>query len=82
MSRSTPPRAAGTYVGGTTIGGLLGRLVGGPIAEILDWRAGVFTVAVLCGIAAVGFVAMYNFVGFRLTAAPFHLPQSAESSSN
>jgi YNFM family putative membrane transporter len=120
-------RAAGTYVGGTTIGGLLGRLVAGPIAEILDWRAGVFTVAVLCGIAAVGFVklapppqgfaptkghtvrgvlgrlganlrsprqlmiyaqafllmggfvAMYNFLGFRLTAAPFHLPQTVVS---
>ncbi|CAN5168443.1 MFS transporter [soil metagenome] len=120
-------RAAGTYVGGTTIGGLLGRLVAGPVAEILDWRAGVFTVAVLCGIAAVGFVklappprgfaptrgrtirgviqklfanlrsprqlmiyaqafllmggfvAMYNFLGFRLTAAPFHLPQTVVS---
>lgn len=120
-------RAAGTYVGGTTIGGLLGRLVAGPIAELVDWRAGVFTVAVLCGIAAVGFVklappprgfaptkghtvrgvvgrlgtnlrsprqlmiyaqafllmggfvAMYNFLGFRLTAAPFHLPQTVVS---
>ncbi len=120
-------RAAGTYVGGTTIGGLLGRLVAGPIAEILDWRAGVFTVAVLCGVAAVGFVklapqprgfapskgragsrvirglaanlrsprqlaiyaqafllmggfvALYNFLGFRLSAAPFHLPQTIVS---
>jgi predicted MFS family arabinose efflux permease len=123
-------RAAGTYVGGTTIGGLLGRLVAGPIAEILDWRAGVFTVAVLCGIAAIGFVklaprprgfapsknraadpdagvihrllanlrsqrqltiyaqafllmggfvALYNFLGFRLAAAPFHLPQTVVS---
>jgi MFS transporter, YNFM family, putative membrane transport protein len=118
-------RAAGTYVGGTTIGGLLGRLVAGPMAEILDWRAGVFTVSVLCGIAAIGFVklapqpqgfvlskgrtglgrkllanlrsprqltiyaqafllmggfvALYNFLGFRLTAAPFHLPQTVVS---
>jgi YNFM family putative membrane transporter len=123
-------RAAGTYVGGTTIGGLLGRLVAGPIAEILNWRAGVFTVAVLCGIAAIGFVklaprprgfapsknraadpdggvihrllanlrsprqltfyalaflltggfvALYNFLGFRLAAAPFHLPQTVVS---
>jgi MFS transporter, YNFM family, putative membrane transport protein len=125
-------RAAGTYVAGTTIGGLLGRLVAGPVAEILDWRAGVFTVAVLCGIAAIGFVrlaprprgfapksartkdydaeggvlrrvlanlrsprqltiyaqafllmggfvALYNFLGFRLAAAPFHLPQTVVS---
>jgi YNFM family putative membrane transporter len=123
-------RAAGTYVAGTTIGGLLGRLVAGPVAEILGWRAGVFTVAVLCGIAAIGFVklaptprgfapshnhgadsdggvirrlaanlrsphqltiyaqafllmggfvALYNFLGFRLAAAPFHLPQTVVS---
>jgi MFS transporter, YNFM family, putative membrane transport protein len=118
-------RAAGTFVAGTTIGGLLGRVVSSPVAEIAGWRMGVFTVAVLCGVAAFGFVklapqsqgfvpsnqsganregslghrlvanlrsprqlalfaqgfllmggfvALYNFLGFRLTAAPFHLP--------
>jgi YNFM family putative membrane transporter len=118
-------RAAGTFVAGTTIGGLLGRVVSSPVAQIAGWRIGVFTVAALCGIAAVsfvklapqsqgytpssrsgsnadgsladrllanlrsprqlalfaqglllmgGFVALYNFLGFRLTAAPFHLP--------
>jgi MFS transporter, YNFM family, putative membrane transport protein len=123
-------RAAGMYVGGTTIGGLLGRLVAGPIADIANWRVGVFAVAVLCSVTAVGFVklaprprghtpsnrlaanpdgglahrllvhlrsprqlmlfaqafllmggfvAMYNFLGFRLTAAPFGLPQTAVS---
>lgn len=121
-------RAAGTYVAGTTIGGLLGRLVSGPIGELTNWRIGVFVVAVLCGIAAVsfvklapaprgfvpstglnpegslghrlltnlrsprqltlyaqgfllmgGFVALYNFLGFRLAAAPFHLPQTVVS---
>jgi predicted MFS family arabinose efflux permease len=118
-------RAAGTYVAGTTIGGLLGRLVAGPIAEAAGWRAGMFTVAVICAVAAVGFVrlapeprgftpvrdsagalhrlaanlrsprqlavfaqgfllmggfvALYNFLGFRLSAAPFDLPQLAVS---
>lgn len=118
-------RAAGTFVAGTTIGGLLGRLVSSPVAQIAGWRIGVVTVAALCGIAALifvklapppqgfipsnrsganregtlvyrlianlrsprqlalygqgfllmgGFVALYNFLGFRLTAAPFHLP--------
>ncbi len=118
-------RAAGTFVAGTTIGGLLGRVVSSPVAQIAGWRIGVFTVAVLCGMAALcfvklapqpqgfipsrrygsnpegsladrlianlrsprqvalfaqgfllmgGFVALYNFLGFRLTAAPFHLP--------
>ena len=49
-------RAAGTFVGGTTIGGLLGRLVSSPVAEMAGWRIGVFTVAVICGFAAMGFV--------------------------
>ncbi|MDT5340384.1 MAG: transporter, family, putative rane transport protein [Mycobacterium sp.] len=117
-------RAAGTFVAGTTIGGLLGRLVSSPVAEFAGWRVGVFTVAGLCGLAALafvklapaprgfvpsklsganaegtlihrlaanlrsrrqvtlfaqgfllmgGFVALYNFLGFRLTGAPFFL---------
>ena len=48
-------RAAGIFVGGTTIGGLLGRIVSSPIAEVAGWRIGVFTVAVICGVAAHGF---------------------------
>jgi MFS transporter, YNFM family, putative membrane transport protein len=128
VERRHAARAAGIYVAGTTIGGLLGRLVAGPIAESTHWRLGVFAVAVSCGVAAVGFitlapraqgfaplgsrpgedpeqdglarrlaanlrsprqvalfaqafllmggfVALYNFLGFRLTAAPFDLPQ-------
>ncbi|RFA11349.1 MFS transporter [Subtercola boreus] len=123
-------RAAGTYVAGTTIGGLLGRLVAGPVAELTTWRIGVFTVAVLCTVAAVvfirlapqpqgfvprrdrmpgtdlplakrlavnlrsprqlvlyaqafllmgGFVALYNYLGFRLAASPFWLPPALVS---
>ena len=123
-------RAAGTFVAGTTIGGLTGRLVSSPIAELAGWRIGVFSVAVLCGIAAVGFVkfappprgfvpagrpdanpegglahrllanlrsqrqltlfglafllmggfvALYNYLGFRLAGAPFYLPPFAVS---
>jgi YNFM family putative membrane transporter len=123
-------RAAGTFVAGTTIGGLVGRLVSSPVAEIAGWRVGVLTVAVLCAIAALGFVklapqprgfvpanrtdanpegslahrlfanlgsrrqlalfgqafllmggfvALYNYLGFRLAGAPFHLPPFAVS---
>ena len=123
-------RAAGTFVAGTTIGGLAGRLVSSPVAEIAGWRIGVFTVAVLCGIASLGFVklapqprgfipsnrsganpegslahrllanlrsrrqltlfaqafllmggfvALYNYLGFRLSGAPFYLPPFAVS---
>ncbi|OBK71206.1 MFS transporter [Mycobacterium sp. 1274761.0] len=117
-------RAAGTFVAGTTIGGLIGRLVASPVAEVAGWRADMFTVAALCGLAALsfvklapqphgfvpsnrsgakpeeslairllvnlrsprqlvlftqgfllmgGFVALYNFLGFRLTGPPFGL---------
>ena len=130
MDPAHAARAAGTFVAGTTIGGLLGRIVSSPVAEIAGWRMGVFTVAVVCCLAAVGFVrlapaplgfepsknsgsnpegtlvnrltanlrsprqlalfaqgfllmggfvAMYNFLGFRLTAAPFHLSPSVVS---
>lgn len=117
-------RAAGSYVAGTTIGGLAGRLVTGPLAEHAGWRVGVLTVAGLCALSAVafvrlapparrfrpssggdlirrlrdnlrsprqlalyaqgfllmgGFVAIYNFLGFRLTADPFGLPHTLVS---
>jgi MFS transporter, YNFM family, putative membrane transport protein len=116
--------AAGSYIAGTTVGGLAGRLVSGPVADIADWRAGVWAVAGLCAASAVlflwlvprargfvplrvrgaagagigsrvlanlrspaqlalyaqafllmgGFVAVYNYLGFHLGAAPFALP--------
>ena len=122
-------RAAGTYVAGTTVGGLLGRVVAGPVAAVTTWRVGVFVVALLCAAAAGlflavvprsrsfasqrtpwpasggalhrlttnlrslrqvtlyaqafllmgGFVALYNFLVFRLAGPPFDLPQTLVS---
>lgn len=123
-------RAAGIFVAGTSIGGLLGRVVAGPITDVASWRVGVFAVAVLCATAAAGFVklapqsrgftpsavaganpeggltrrlmmnlrsprqltlfaqgfllmggfvAIYNYLAFRLTAAPYHLPVTVVS---
>ncbi|WP_308810205.1 MFS transporter [Arthrobacter sp. HMWF013] len=114
--------AAGTYVAGTTLGGLAGRLVAGPIGELWGWRAAALSVSLLATVAAVlflvlipkakgftpakaaglrgalvtlgghvrntrllalyvqaflmmgGFVAVYNYLGFRLSAEPFLLP--------
>ncbi|MBT2537279.1 MFS transporter [Arthrobacter sp. ISL-69] len=114
--------AAGTYVAGTTLGGLAGRLVAGPVGELWGWRAATLAVSLLAAVAAVlflllvpkargftparasgfrggartladhlrnprllalyvqafllmgGFVAVYNYLGFRLSGDPFGLP--------
>jgi YNFM family putative membrane transporter len=119
--------AAGSYVAGTTLGGLAGRLVAGPVGELWGWRAAALAVSVLATLAAVaflvlvpraqgftaarapglrgaartlgghvrnvrllalyiqaflmmgGFVAVYNYLGFRLSGVPFGLPATVVS---
>ncbi|UKA48637.1 MFS transporter [Arthrobacter sp. FW305-123] len=119
--------AAGTYVAGTTLGGLAGRLVAGPVGELWGWRAAALAVSLLATVSAVlflvivpkqrrfspapalgfrgafrtlgghagnpkllalylqafllmgGFVAVYNYLGFRLHAEPFALPATVVS---
>ncbi|MHC6593598.1 MFS transporter [Arthrobacter sp. C152] len=119
--------AAGSYVAGTTLGGLAGRLVAGPVGELWGWRAAALAVSLLATLAAVaflvlvppargfvparaaglrsalrtlmghvrsirllalyvqaflmmgGFVAIYNYLGFRLSGAPFGLPATVIS---
>jgi YNFM family putative membrane transporter len=111
--------AMGLYIAGNTVGGLLGRLIPGLVADLAGWRwaLGATAVASLaCTLAfwallprsrlfrsgrvdhrAVGrhladpglrrlyaiglllmsgFVTVYNFLGYRLLAAPFELPQA------
>lgn len=48
--------AAGWYVAGTTLGGLSGRLLAAPVADLAGWRAGVMAVALLAAAAATGFI--------------------------
>jgi MFS transporter, YNFM family, putative membrane transport protein len=48
--------AAGSYTAGTTVGGLSGRLIAGPLAEVFDWRVGVWSVTALCTASAVLFL--------------------------
>lgn len=133
VSRTHAALAAGTYIAGTTVGGLAGRLAAGPLADLLGWRPAVMAVSVLGAAAAVAFivlapqargfspaprpeggvraaaaaavhklgaqlrsfrllalygqafllmgsfVAVYNYLGFRLEAAPFRLPASLAS---
>lgn len=133
VSRTHAAVAAGTYIAGTTVGGLAGRLVAGPLADVVGWRLSVMAVSVLGAAAAVAFIALapkargfspapltgggvksaagavvhtlgqqlrnprllalygqafllmgsfvavYNYLGFRLEAAPFWLPASLAS---
>jgi MFS transporter, YNFM family, putative membrane transport protein len=49
-------RAAGLYVGGTAIGGLIGRLLGGVLADLGGWRlaaGGVATLGLLSALVAI-----------------------------
>ncbi|MEV7605267.1 MFS transporter [Paenarthrobacter sp. NPDC089322] len=119
--------AAGSYVAGTTLGGLAGRLVAGPVGELWGWRAAALAVSLLATVSAIlflvlvpkqrrfkpapavglrgalrtlgghasnpkllalylqafllmgGFVAVYNYLGFRLHAEPFGLPATVVS---
>lgn len=49
--------AVGTYIAGTTIGGLVGRILAASVADHSDWRWGVGSVAVLAAAATAVFVA-------------------------
>ncbi|WP_309081515.1 MFS transporter [Zhihengliuella sp.] len=125
LSRAAVPVAAGLFVAGNTVGGLTGRLMAGPLGELVSWRLGVGAATVLAagatlvclraaprprgfvpvsrasgdrgpsflarlGVAARdrrllalygqafllmgGFVAVYNYLGFRLEHAPLNVP--------
>lgn len=62
LSEEVSPRfvaaAAGSYIAGTTVGGLSGRVASGWVAELAGWRWGVASVVLLCVIAAVVFLTL------------------------
>ncbi|MDQ4212997.1 MFS transporter [Microbacterium capsulatum] len=66
--------SAGSYIAGTTVGGLLGRIVSGIVGEAAGWRAGVWAAALLCALCAVLFLWLTprarGFVPLRLRAEP------------
>ena len=45
--------AAATYISGTVVGGLLGRLLAAPVAALFDWRAGALVVGIMSALTAV-----------------------------
>ena len=127
VNRAHAAMAAGTYVAGTTLGGLAGRLLAGFVGELWGWRAAALAVSILAAVAAAlfvvlvpqargftaaaaggfsgalrtlaghgrntrllalyiqafllmgGFVAVYNYLGFRLSGEPFSLPATVIS---
>lgn len=49
--------AAGLYISGTSLGGLSGRIVSGPVTDLTDsWRAGVAAALALAAVAALVFI--------------------------
>ncbi|MFT4212677.1 MAG: MFS transporter [Microbacterium sp.] len=65
-------RAAGSYIAGTTVGGLAGRLIAGPFAEWGMWRVGVFAAAATCAGSAALFLWLAPRAR-RFTPAPVRL---------
>jgi predicted MFS family arabinose efflux permease len=69
-------RAGATYVAGTSIGGLLGREIAGPVAHWSgQWNVGVAATLLVCLAAAVGFMVLVpparGFVPHRARPADF-----------
>lgn len=46
LDHSAQARAAGLYIGGTAMGGMAGRLVTAPVADVLGWRWAMTSAAV------------------------------------
>jgi YNFM family putative membrane transporter len=72
-------RAAGLYVGGTAIGGLLGRLLGGVLADLGGWRMAAGGVALLGLVSAAVAITLLP-PSRRFTPAPASLRSLARTS--
>jgi len=48
--------AAGAYVAGTSLGGLSGRLLAGPVSDLAGWRTATLVVSLTAAVAAAGFL--------------------------
>lgn len=74
IHRSDAAGAAGTFIAGTTIGGLYGRLVAGPLSEAVSWQAGFLVVSATAIVCAIVFV--------LLTPQPFGFVPSIGTGSS
>ncbi|ORC25043.1 MULTISPECIES: MFS transporter [Rothia] len=55
---SVRTQAAGLYISGTSIGGLAGRVIAGPLSEVVPWRLAMFAVSLIGLIAAILFIVL------------------------
>lgn len=75
VDRRDAMAAAGTYISGTVIGGLAGRLVAAPVADLAGWRTGALVVGILSAVGAL-------LVVLLLPAAQhFHRPAKTQHGS-
>lgn len=56
LDRRNAAAAAGTYIAGTTVGGLLGRLITAPLADLLGWRLGMAGTSIIIAASVVVFI--------------------------
>lgn len=56
VDRKYAGQTAGTYIAGTVIGGLIGRVIATPIGDWAGWRVGMLIVVVIAGISGIGFL--------------------------
>ena len=65
----TYARAAGLYIGGNALGGMMGRLLTGAVADVAGWRWALASVALL-GLVCAGIVAVTLPASRNFTPAP------------
>ena len=58
VNKAHAAMAAGSYVAGTTLGGLAGRLIAGVVGELWGWRAGALAVSIVAAAAAALFLVL------------------------
>ena len=81
LSEEVPParlsRAMGVYVGGTALGGMMGRVAIGALTHLSSWRTALAGMAVIDLVVAIGFVFLLppsrNFVRRKTNGLRIHL---------
>lgn len=58
LPRHRVPAAAAVYITGNTMGGVVGRVIAGPVSELLHWRVGLLVVAAIGLLACILFFAL------------------------